>query len=241
MEETAPRPRILIVDDDPQITAGLARGLALHGYDPVSETRLDKALARIRSDRLDGAIVDVMLGSESGYALVRAIRNDGGTYPVLMLSALSDVEDRATGLEAGADDYIVKPFAFAELVARLKVQQRRHRPAPPGRLNLVPRGRIARGPQGEVGLTEREFALLELLLRNAGRVLSRGEIYDSLWGAGSAGGTGSENVVDVYIGYLRRKLSPPEDFGAEIRTVRNRGFVLVDPDETALPDAAPDA
>ena len=117
--------RLLIVDDGPEITSALVRGLALHGYQAEAENRADRALVRLQAQAFSSAIVDVMLGADSGIDLVRAARKAGVTLPIVMLSALSGVEDRAAGLEAGADDYIVKPFSFDELVARLRVQEHR--------------------------------------------------------------------------------------------------------------------
>jgi DNA-binding response OmpR family regulator len=215
--------RILIVDDDPEITSALARGLAAHGYDTISEHRVDSALTRLRAETLGAAIVDVMIGADSGIDLVRALRAEGIGLPIVMLSALSEVEDRARGLEAGADDYIVKPFSFDELVARLKVQERRARSERPRRARLERATRKVAGPNREVVLTEREFDLLVMLARNAGAAQTRGRIFDTLW---AGDGTSSENVVDVYLGYLRRKLDPSSDFGFEIKTLRNRGFML---------------
>ncbi|WP_305972003.1 MULTISPECIES: response regulator transcription factor [unclassified Mameliella] len=213
--------RLLIVDDDPQITSALARGLALHGYAAETENRADRALDRLLAEPFRGAIVDVMLGADSGLDLVRTARARGATLPILMLSALSEVEHRAAGLEAGADDYIVKPFSFDELVARLRVQERRADRQAPQSARLTLPDRVLTGPAGEVTLTEREADLLCLLAEHAGTPLHRGAIFDHLW---SAEGT-SENVVDVYIGYLRKKLSG-QDFLFEIRTIRNKGFCL---------------
>ncbi|MFZ5964431.1 response regulator transcription factor [Thalassococcus sp. BH17M4-6] len=216
-------PRILIVDDDPEITSALARGLMLHGYDPVTENRVDAARTRLQHDALSAAIIDVMIGEDSGIDLVRGLRDDGLTLPVLMLSALSEVDDRTRGLEAGADDYIVKPFSFDELVARLKVQERRADSLRPRPATLDATARtLTQGP-AQVQLTERECALLALLVQNAGDTLSRGQIFDALW---AEEGSSSENVVDVYLGYLRRKLGPDRTFGFEIKTIRNKGFVI---------------
>ncbi len=222
--------RILIVDDDPEITSALARGLAMHGYETVSEHRVQTALDRVRQESLGAAIVDVMIGANSGIDMVRTLRSEGFALPIVMLSALSEVEDRARGLEAGADDYIVKPFSFDELVARLKVQERRARSETPRRARLEAASRRIVGSSRDVVLTEREFALLRMLTRHVGEVLSRGRIFDTLW---ASEGTSSENVVDVYLGYLRRKLDPSSDFGFEIKTLRNRGFMLdgVAPDD----------
>ncbi|TCM85206.1 response regulator transcription factor [Rhodovulum steppense] len=215
---------ILIVDDDPEITSALARGLGLHGYRTICAHRVEEALMRFREDRPGAAIVDVMIGSDSGIELVRALRAEGIRTPILMLSALSEVEDRTAGLDAGADDYIAKPFAFDELVTRLKVQERRARRSDPApALRLDPAIRTVHGPATSITLTEREFALFELLWTHRGEVLSRADLFDRLW---AREGTSSENVVDVYIGYLRRKLAPTREFGFELRTLRNRGFML---------------
>ena len=163
-----------------------------------------------------------MLGADSGIALVRDARASGAQLPIVMLSALSDVDHRAAGLEAGADDYIVKPFSFDELAARLKVQERRAATLRPAPARLLPGPRSLSTPDRTVTLTDREYALLALLADHAGTPLPRGDIFDALW----AGDSRSENVVDVYIGYLRKKLKPASDFGFEIATVRHKGFCL---------------
>ncbi len=214
--------RLLIVDDDPQITSALARGLALHGYEAQTENRADLALAALLETSFDGAIVDVMLGADSGIALVRSARARNVTLPILMLSALSDVAHRAAGLEAGADDYVVKPFSFDELVARLRVQEVRAQAQRPEPARLLEHDRTLLGAGIALSLTEREYALLALLTQNAEIPVPRGEIFDRLW---AAEGSGNENVVDVYIGYLRKKLAD-HDFGFEIKTLRNKGFCL---------------
>ncbi|XDA99050.1 response regulator transcription factor [Sulfitobacter sp. LCG007] len=214
--------RLLIIDDDPEITSALVRGLSLHGYEAEAENRADRALDRLSGDGFAGAIVDVMLGADNGIELVRTARQRGATLPILMLSALSDVEERVAGLEAGANDYIVKPFSFDELVARLQVQELRSRKdmAEPAVLDLSRKCLTLAGERAE--LTDREIDLLALLSKNAGEPLSRGAIFDALW---ATEGSTSENVVDVYIGYLRKKLAGV-DFGFEIKTIRNKGFML---------------
>lgn len=214
--------KLLIVEDDPEITSALVRGLALHGFDAVAENTVAQALSRLQSDTFDAAIVDVMLGRDSGFDLVRAARDAGVTLPIVMLSALSDVDHRTEGLDAGADDYLIKPFSFDELVARLRVQQRRVTARTPEPAQLCREDRILSVPRGSVALTEREYALLVHLAERSGHPVSRGAIFDSLW---AAEGSGNENVVDVYIGYLRKKLSEA-DFGFEIITIRNQGFCL---------------
>lgn len=213
---------LLIIDDDPKIASALMRGLALHGYDAQTENRAGQGLERLLSGDYAAAIVDVMLGEDSGVELVREARARGLSIPVLMLSALSDVEHRAAGLEAGADDYVVKPFSFDELAARLQVQERRAKAQRPEPARLSAHDRTIRAGQICAALTEREFDLLTLLSRHGGTPLSRGEIYDALW---ARDGAGSENVVDVYIGYLRKKLDD-EAFGFKISTIRNKGFCL---------------
>ena len=214
--------RLLIIEDDPEITSALARGLALHGYVTSAENRAVTGLAQLKSGAFDAAIVDVMLGDDSGIDLVRAARDAGVLLPILMLSALSDVQHRAAGLEAGANDYVVKPFSFDELVARLRVQQQRVEAARPAPAILTTEDRTLRTATDSATLTEREFDLLAYLIAHAGTALPRGAIFDALW---QADGSSNENVVDVYIGYLRKKLAHA-DFGFEIVTLRNRGFCL---------------
>jgi len=222
--------RILIAEDDEDIAATLGRGLGAEGYAPVLAHDAAEALALVGEAGCDAAIVDMMLGADRGTDLVRALRARGMQGPVLMLSALSGVEDRTDGLEAGADDYIAKPFDFSELLARLKVQETRRgrhargpRPTRLGLLTLDPERREVTGAGRRIVLTPREADLLGHLIARPGEVVSRGAIFDALW-AGEGGS--SENVVDVYIGYLRRKLAPIEDFHVALRTVRGRGFTL---------------
>ena len=174
----------------------------------------------------------MMLGSDSGAELLAEIRRRGHRMPALVLSALSRVEDRAEGLDAGAQDYIVKPFQLSELLARLAVQLRR---AAPGReplrlggLAYDPVTRTVTGGPRPVRLTEREGELLAYLIGRDGAMASRGEIFDALW---KPHGGATENVVDVYIGYLRRKLTGLPECGLVLRTVRGRGFQLTAKDE----------
>lgn len=214
--------RILIVEDDEDISSALARGMARAGYEPL--VAYDAAAARGHLETgCDLAIVDAMLGEDRGEDIVRRLRRDGIDIPIIMLSALSSVEDRARGLEAGADDYVAKPFEMGELIARVQVQESRRASARRPGFALDETRREVSGGGRSVTLTQRELDLLRFLLARQGDVLSRGEIFDALWL--NEGGS-SENVVDVYIGYLRRKLTPAETFGIEIKTVRGRGFVL---------------
>ena len=220
--------RVLIVEDDTDIASALSRGMRRAGYDPLLTDAAAGARELLEAG-CDAAIVDAMLGDERGEDLIRQIRRDGHTIPIIMLSALSSVEDRTRGLEAGADDYVAKPFEMAELIARIQVQESRRENRRETALMVEQETRKVSGSGRSVTLTQRELDLLEFMLEHRNRVLSRGEIFDSLW-LGEGGS--SENVVDVYVGYLRRKLSPPESFGVEIKTVRGRGFVLTKTGET---------
>jgi DNA-binding response OmpR family regulator len=224
-----PLQRVLIVEDDDDIASALSRGLAREGYHPLVAHDAASAMA-LAAGGCEAAIIDVMLGDDRGEDLVRRLRADGMTAPIIMLSALSGVDDRANGLAAGADDYVAKPFEFAELLARLKVQARRRAAAQPARRGLAgisydPELREVSGNGRTVALTDREGDLFAFLVANAGCIVSRGKIFDALW---LVEGGSSENVVDVYIGYLRRKLAPMSDFGIAIRTVRGRGFMLTE-------------
>ena len=215
------RRKILIVEDDDDIAAALSRGLQREGYDVSVAIDMVSARAEFQQ-QYDAAIVDSMLGQDRGEDLIRELRQQGQRLPIVMLSALSNVEDRTRGLEAGADDYVAKPFEFAELLTRLRVQeQRQHQDTP--ELGVDRDRRMIRYGANEITLTQRELDLFEHLLAHAGRVQTRGEIFDALW---LQEGGSAENVVDVYIGYLRRKLGPPEKFNLEIKTVRGRGFLL---------------
>ncbi len=215
--------RILIVEDDADIASLLRRGLAADGHEAVCESAPKPALDRLEAEPFDAAIVDMMLGAERGSDLLQEMRLRGHALPAIVLSALSRVEDRAEGLDAGASDYVVKPFELSELIARLHVQLLRAEPAQVLRYGPLSYDRVSRRLSGAGVLTEREGALLEYLVAHAGQVVTRGAIFDALWAP--LGGS-AENVVDVYIGYLRRKLAPLAPTGITLRTLRGRGFML---------------
>ncbi len=223
--------RILIVEDDPDIASLLRRGLAAAGYAADWAETAEAALAAAEAGGLDAAVIDMMLGEDSGAALLAEMRRRGLRFPALMLSALSRVEDRAEGLDAGAQDYIVKPFQIGELIARLEVQLLRAGPRREtlalGGLTYDPASRLVAGGARPVALTEREGELLAHLLVHPGQVLTRGELFDALW---APHGGATENVVDVYLGYLRRKLGNFEEYGLALRTLRGRGFQLATKD-----------
>jgi DNA-binding response OmpR family regulator len=222
---------ILVVEDDPDIGSLLKRGLGEEGY---AVTVVDTGAAAVpEARRIDpeAVILDVMLPDHSGIDICRNLRAEGFTMPIVMLSAKAAIAERAEGLEAGADDYVVKPFAFGELVARLKTHMLRRSDTPTssrylvaGPLSLDLETRTARVGSAETRLTERESSLLVILMRSAGRPVARGDIFDQLW---ADQGGASLNVVDVYVGYLRHKLAEVTPPGLQlIITVRGRGFMF---------------
>lgn len=221
---------ILVVEDDSDIGAMLSRGLSAEGFDVTVVGRADEALDTARQYNPCAVVLDMMLPDGSGIDVCRALRSAGHSGPILFLSARDEVHDRAEGLGAGADDYIVKPFVFGELVARLRTHLL-HRLGEghadrvmAGRLVLDPSTRTAKFGEVHVRLTEREADLLALLMASPNRPIARGEIFDRLWA--SQGGA-SLNVVDVYVGYLRTKLAPVGRAGGpQVATVRGRGFML---------------
>ncbi len=218
--------RILIVEDDPDIASLLTRGLGAAGHATGWAETVSQAETDLR-EGYDAAIIDMMLGEESGATLLANMRAQGHRIPAIILSALARVEDRAEGLEAGAQDYVVKPFHLSELLARLEVQLRRAAPrlAPValGRLAYDPATRTVTGADRPVILTEREGELLVALISRPGQLQTRGDLFDELW---ARHGGSTENVVDVYLGYLRRKLGNFAPYGLTLRTLRGRGFVL---------------
>jgi two-component system, OmpR family, response regulator len=219
--------RLLLVEDDAKLVRALERGLEREGYAVDVATTGDDALSQATDHDYDAVVLDVMLPGPDGFAVCRTLRERKRWVPVLMLTARDQVADRIRGLDAGADDYLVKPFDFGELLARLRALTRRG-PAEQRAaiievrdLLLDPATHLVTRAGREVELTAREFALLEFLARRAGQVVSRAELLEHVWDERD----GSTNVVDVYIGYLRRKLERP--FRRRlIRTVRGVGFQL---------------
>ncbi|WP_018686810.1 response regulator transcription factor [Actinokineospora enzanensis] len=218
--------RVLVADDDRAIRESLGRALELEGYAVVGAGDGVEALATARRDRFDALVLDVMMPSVDGLGVCRVLRADGDGTPILMLTARVETADRVAGLDAGADDYLPKPFELDELLARLRALLRRAAPDAPGRRLLLDRLTVDPGARRvwwldtELVLSKTEFDLLELLVRNAGIVLDRATIYQRIWGYEF--GPDSKNLA-VYIGYLRRKL---EDAGAAglIHTVRGVGY-----------------
>ncbi len=227
MAEAAPGPLVLLVDDDPGIRRSVAAGLELEGFRVVPASGGRAGLAAAASQRPDVVLLDLAMPDLNGLEVLRELREGGDDVPVCILSARDEVDDRVRGLEVGADDYVVKPFALEEVAARLHALLRR-RPAGSdvaltvGELELSPPEKSARRAGRDLGLTRREFELLHLFLQHPGEVLERKRLHEEIWGYTFDPGT---NVADVFVGYLRRKL---EAGGEErvLHTVRGVGFVL---------------
>jgi DNA-binding response OmpR family regulator len=225
---TQPKMRVLLVEDEPHAANVLAKGLREQAYAVDLAADGDTAIFQAGTTDYDAVILDVMIPVKDGFAVCRAIRATGSAVPILMLTARDAVEARIQGLDSGADDYLVKPFDFRELLARLRALIRRgQQPLLPERLSVGPlaldtRSRRAQMRNREVVLTAKEYALLEYLARRAGDVVSRADIAEHVWDEHY---DPLSNVVDVYIQRLRRKLDRP---GCEscIRTRRGEGYQL---------------
>jgi DNA-binding response OmpR family regulator len=227
--EYAFSPAILLVEDEPGIVDFVRRGLQAEGF--VVEAELDGTDGEQRAlhDSFDLIVLDLMLPGRDGLEILASLRQAKPSLPVIVLTARGETEDRVVGLDAGAVDYLVKPFSLAELAARVRVQLRLAAQATTGTLSagdievdMLTR-QVRRGGE-DVRLSTTEFELLVYLLRHRGRVLSRDQILSAVWGYEHDPAT---NVVDVYIGYLRRKLNRPES-PAPIFTVRTVGYRLGD-------------
>jgi two-component system response regulator MprA len=223
--------RILVVDDDRAVRESLRRSLAFNGYQVDLASDGHAALAAVGSARPDAMVLDVMMPRLDGLEVCRRLRGTGDDLPILVLTARDAVSDRVAGLDAGADDYLPKPFALEELLARLRALLRRRSGPDTGPksvpltfadLSLDPETREVRRGDREISLTRTEFALLELLLANPRRVLTRSRILEEVWGYDFPT-TG--NALEVYIGYLRRKTESDNE-PRLIHTVRGVGYVL---------------
>jgi DNA-binding response OmpR family regulator len=221
--------RILVVEDDRKVASFIRQGLAEEGH--TVETAADGATALdvLAGEPYDLVILDVMLPKRDGFAVLKEARTSGVRAPVLMLTARDTVADKVAGLDAGADDYLAKPFAFEELIARVRALLRRaaDRREPVLRLadlSLDPATRkVARGGR-RIELTSREWALLEYFLRNPGRVLTRAMLVQRVWGLDF---DPESNIVDVYVGYLRRKIDGPSERRL-VHTIRGAGYMMTD-------------
>jgi two-component system OmpR family response regulator len=219
--------RALVVEDEVKMAALLRRGLIEEGYAADVARTGEEALWMARATPYDAIVLDVMLPGRNGLEVCRSLRDSGVWSPILMLTARDGVDDKVSGLDSGADDYLSKPFSFAELLARLRALTRRgpsERPAvlEVGTLRLDPATRQAWRGEAEVDLSAKEFALLETFMRNAGDVLTRLDLLEHAWDYGYEN---RSNVVDVYVRYLRAKIDRP--FGVDsIETVRGVGYRL---------------
>ena len=223
--------RVLVIEDDDAVRAAVRRALLLGGYEVLQAPTGEEGLLRAQTDVPDAIVLDLGLPDIDGMQVCRTLRQGGNRTPILMLTARAAIEDRVDGLDAGADDYLVKPYDVRELQARVKAIMRRNLDGADGsvmrfeELELDPDAHAARVGDREVELTRTEFQLLELFMLNPKRVLTSELIYDRVWGY-DFGPSG--NALRVYIGYLRRKL----EAGGErrlIQTVHGVGYVLREP------------
>jgi two-component system, OmpR family, response regulator len=219
--------RVLVVEDEVKMAGLLKRALEEEGYAVDVAGRGEDALWLGTENPYDAIVLDLMLPDVDGFAVSRRLREAGRWSPILMLTARDAVADRVSGLDAGADDYLTKPFSFAELLARLRALMRRGAAERPpvlrvGDLELDPAARSVARDGSSIELTAREFALLEYLMRHPGEVLTRTQLIEHVWDFAYEG---DSNVVDVYVRYLRNKVDRP--FGRDqIETVRGAGYRL---------------
>ncbi|MDH3307674.1 MAG: response regulator transcription factor [Acidimicrobiia bacterium] len=221
--------RVLIAEDDKGVRTSLQRALTFEGYEVTTAVDGAEALEGVKTTEPDVIVLDVMMPHIDGLTVCRRLRDKGVTTPILMLTARQEISDRVAGLDAGADDYLPKPYALEELLARLRALLRRTEPEDVDEneltfadltMNLATR-QVSRAGV-ELDLTKTEFDLLELLMSNAEIVLTRDVIYDRIWGYDFET---SSNSLDVYIGYLRRK-TEPDGASRLIHTVRGVGYVI---------------
>lgn len=219
---------VLVVDDDLRLLEMLRRTLSYAGYEVVTAATGPEALAAVEAERPDVVVLDWMLPGLDGPEVTRRIRQGGRALPILMLTARDAVDDRVAGLDSGADDYLVKPFAPEELSARIRALLRRadstrdETPLNYADLTLDPVTRVTRRGDRTFELTPTEFALLQLFLRHPERVLRRAEILEAVWGYDFGG---EDNVLEVYVGYIRRKTEAAGE-PRLVQTVRGVGYVL---------------
>jgi two-component system OmpR family response regulator len=219
--------RVLVVEDELKMASLLLRGLSEEGHAADVARTGDDALWMAAAVEYDAIVLDVMLPGADGFEVCRGLRDRGIWSPVLMLTARDAVEDRVAGLDAGADDYLAKPFSFAELLARLRALARRGAVERPvvlevGDLRLDPAARRVWRGETEIQLSTKEFSLLEAFMRRPGEVLSRLHLLEHAWDYGYEN---RSNVIDVYVRYLREKIDRPFD-RASLETVRGAGYRL---------------
>jgi DNA-binding response OmpR family regulator len=225
--------RILLVEDDRQLRTAVTRGLREAGYTVDHAVNGSQAEASAARGAYDAIVLDVLLPGQDGVAVCRALRDAGNDVPILMLTALDAVEHRIKGLDAGADDYLTKPFDFGELLARLRALTRRHGDKPAGDVHvgdlvIDTRALSVRRGDRTIELTGKEFAFLLYLARNAGRVVPRAELMSQVWDDAQS----YTNVIDVYASRLRRKIDDGERVSL-FTTLRGVGYMVAAPDESA--------
>ncbi len=215
--------RILVVEDEPKMAALLRRGFEEDGYAVDVASDGDDAIWLGTENDYDAVVLDVMLGATDGFDVCRRLRKSERWAPIVMLTARDAIEDRVAGLDAGADDYLTKPFAFAELLARVRALMRRGRPARPavlrvGDVSLDPASKVVMRNGATISLTPKEYALLEFFMRHPGVALSRRRLIEHVWDFAFEG---DPHVVNVYVGYLRDKIGR-----TRLETVRGVGYRL---------------
>jgi two-component system OmpR family response regulator len=221
--------RVLVVEDEVQLAELIRRGLVAKGFVVDVEHRGDHGFETAVSDAYDAIVMDIMLPGKNGYEMVRDMRSRGVWTPVLMLSAKDGEYDLADAFDLGADDYLIKPFSFVVLIARLRALVRRGAPERPailtvGELELDPSRHRVLCAGTELSLTPREYSVLEFLMRHRNTVVTKDEIVRSVWDTNYSG---DDNIVEVYVGYLRRKIDSAST-GHRIETVRGVGYRLAD-------------
>jgi two-component system, OmpR family, response regulator MprA len=221
--------RVLVVDDEPAVRQAVQRALTFEGYEVSVAKEGSQALELLALQSVDAVVLDVLMPNLDGFEVCRRLRAAGDSTPVLMLTALGRVDDRVTGLDAGADDYLAKPFALQELLARVRALLRRSTPTNDvlrfADLSLDVDARELRRADRLISLTPTEFLLMELLLRHPRRVLTRDVILEQVWGYEFSSST---NSLDVYIGYVRKKLEANGE-PRLVHTARGIGYVLREP------------
>lgn len=219
--------RILLVEDEPRMVRVISKGLREHAYAVDVAVDADAALYQASVNDYDLIVLDVMLPGRNGFEVCKELRAGGDTTPVLMLTARATVDDRIEGLDSGADDYLTKPFAFRELLARLRALLRRRREMLPDRLQLddltldVASHKVTRAGR-EIELTAKEYALLEYLMRRTGQLVGRAEIAEHVWDESF---DPFSNSIEVYINRLRRKIDDPHHVKL-IHTKRGEGYIM---------------
>jgi two-component system, OmpR family, response regulator MprA len=221
--------RVLVVDDEPAVRQAVHRALTFEGYEVAVAKEGSQALELLALQSVDAIVLDVLMPNLDGFEVCRRLRAAGNSTPVLMLTARGHVDDRVAGLDAGADDYLAKPFALQELLARVRALLRRSQPSNDvlrfADLSLDVDAREVRRGDRLISLTPTEFLLMELLLRHPRRVLTRDVILERVWGYEFRSAT---NSLDVYIGYVRKKLEA-DGKSRLVHTVRGVGYILREP------------